>query len=137
MELSGAAATPQKADNRSHLCAGGERASGGDVANSNPWPVGSQNRESVIASNPIVASHQFVALQFSLRQPKIHTHLTVHRGGRGQVLLCLLPRARAPEELAETEVAVGDARSHPTRLSEPRCLAVMKEPRLAAEFCDL
>src|SRR5262249_2817128 len=43
-----------------------------------------------------------------LLQPVRHPHLAVHRRRGGEMLLRLLAVARAPVELTETEVAVGD-----------------------------
>src|SRR5262245_44613791 len=50
-------------------------------------------------------------LGLRLLQPVRHPHLSVHRGGRGEVLLFLLALAHTPGELAEAEVAVGDERA--------------------------
>src|SRR5262245_8290936 len=57
---------------------------------------------------------QASSLQFCSRvlQPELHVHLTVHRRRGGQMLLRLLALARAPVELAEAEVAVGDEGTH-------------------------
>ena len=60
-----------------------------------------------------------------LLQPEPHVHLAVHRRRGGEVLLRLLALARAPVELAEAEVAVGDERAHAARLGESQCLAVV------------
>jgi hypothetical protein len=43
-----------------------------------------------------------------LLQPEPHVHLAVHRRREGEVLAGLFLIARAPGELAEAEVAVGD-----------------------------
>src|SRR4029077_15000097 len=43
-----------------------------------------------------------------LVQPELHVHLAIHRCCGSQVLLRLLPPARALVELPETEVAVGE-----------------------------
>jgi len=58
--------------------------------------------------------------QFRLRllQPEAHVHLAVHRRGGGEVLLRLLALARAPVELAEAEVAVGDEGAQVQLLAE-------------------
>ena len=56
------------------------------------------------------ALSKFVNLLLGLLQSVRHVHLAVHRGRRGEVLLRLLTFARAPVELAEAEVAVGDER---------------------------
>jgi hypothetical protein len=52
--------------------------------------------------------------RFSLRflQPVRHAHLAVHRRRGGEVLLGLLSLVRAPVELAEAEMAVGDEGAH-------------------------
>ena len=47
-------------------------------------------------------------LRFRLLETVRHPHLTVHRRRGSEMLLRLLPVARAPAELAEAEVAVGD-----------------------------
>src|SRR5690242_17814461 len=51
-------------------------------------------------------------LRLRLLQPEPHVHLAVHRRRGGQVLPRLLALARAPVELTEAEVAVGDERAH-------------------------
>ena len=51
-------------------------------------------------------------LRLGLLQPEPHVHLAVHRRRGGEVLLGLLALARAPVELAEAEVAVGDEGAH-------------------------
>src|SRR6516165_3561779 len=43
-----------------------------------------------------------------LRQPVRHRHLAIHRRRSGQMLLRLLALARAPVELSQPSVAVGD-----------------------------
>ena len=45
-------------------------------------------------------------------------HLAVHRRSDGEVLLRLLALTRAPVELAEPEVAVGDERTHAELVGE-------------------
>src|SRR4029434_4496253 len=60
-----------------------------------------------------------------LLQPVRHPHLAVHRRCGGEVLLRLLALARAPVELAEAEVTVGDERAHAPRLGERPRLAVV------------
>src|SRR4030095_3381131 len=68
---------------------------------------------------------QLPLLRFRLLQPKPHVHLAVHRRRGGKVLLRLLALARAPVELAEAEVAVGDERAHAARPGEGQRLAVV------------
>jgi hypothetical protein len=65
--------------------------------------------------------------QFRLRllQPEPHVHLAVHRRGGREVLLGLLAVARAPVQLAEAEVAVGDQGAHAEFGSKRQCLAVV------------
>src|SRR5712691_6385597 len=53
-----------------------------------------------------------------LFQPVLHVHLAVHRRRGREVLLRLLLLARAPVELAEAEVAVGDEGAHAELLGE-------------------
>src|SRR5262245_5616977 len=55
-----------------------------------------------------LSSRQLFHLRLRLLQPERHLHLAVHRRRGGEVLLRLLALARAPVELAEAEVAVGD-----------------------------
>src|SRR5499433_1413228 len=52
--------------------------------------------------------------EFGLRllQPVRHPHLVIHRRRSGEMLLRLLALARAPVELPEAEVAVGETRAH-------------------------
>src|SRR5262245_17266786 len=64
---------------------------------------------------------QFHHLGLRLLQPVRHPHLAVHRRRGGEVLLRLLTLARAPVELAEAEVAVGDKGSHAARLGCREC----------------
>src|SRR5262245_43366080 len=61
----------------------------------------------------------------SLLQPVRHAHLAVHRRRGSEMLLRLRALARAPVELAEAEVAVGDEGAHAARLGERERLAVM------------
>src|SRR5262249_2335644 len=49
-----------------------------------------------------------IYLCLRLLQPVRHPHLAVHRRRGGEMLLRVLTLARAPGELAEAEVAVGD-----------------------------
>src|SRR5262249_38330370 len=57
--------------------------------------------------------------------PEGHAHLAVHRGGGGQMLLCLRLVACAAVERAEAEVAVGDEGAHPQFAGERQRLAVL------------
>src|SRR5207244_9619038 len=57
-------------------------------------------------------------LLFCLLPPVRHAHLAVHRRRRGEMLPRLITLARAPEQLAEAEVAVGDEGAHAARLGE-------------------
>src|SRR5262245_53203090 len=65
--------------------------------------------------------------------PERHIHLAVHRRSRREVLLRLLTRARAPVELAEAEMAVGNKRPHAARLRERQRLAVVGLAALCVE----
>src|SRR5213593_4393937 len=58
-------------------------------------------------------------------QPEPHVHLAVHRRRSGDVLLRLLALARAPVELAEAEVAVGDERAHGELVGQIQSVAVV------------
>src|SRR5262249_32883892 len=58
-------------------------------------------------SSPRLSS-KLLHLSLRLLQPVRHPHLAVHRRRSGEMLLRLLALARAPVELAEAEVAVGD-----------------------------
>src|SRR5262245_32213396 len=58
-------------------------------------------------------------------QPICHPHLAVHRRRGGEMLLRLLALARAPGELAEAEVTVGDQRAHAELVGERQRLAVI------------
>src|SRR5205823_14570121 len=70
-------------------------------------------------------SSQFLHLRLRLLQPEPHVHLAVHRRSGGEVLAGLLLLARAPTELAEAEVAVGDEGAHAARLAERQSVAVV------------
>src|SRR5262249_40050818 len=59
-----------------------------------------------------VNSASFRRPPLRLLQPVRHPHLAVYRRGGGEMLLRLFALARAPVELAEAEVAVGDFGSH-------------------------
>src|SRR5262249_33506166 len=61
------------------------------------------------AANSLLESALYVrSVRLSLLQPVRHPHLAVHRRRGDEVLLRLPALARAPVELAEAEVAVGD-----------------------------
>src|SRR5215471_3527670 len=51
---------------------------------------------------------EFLRLSLRLLQPVRHSHLAIHRRRDGEMFLRLLALARAPGELAEIKVAVGD-----------------------------
>ena len=70
-----------------------------------------------------------------LRQPVCHVHLTVQRRGEVEVLLRLLAIAGAEIQFPEPEVAVGNERSHTSRLGERKRLAVQTFSILGAS-CD-
>src|SRR6266849_4307477 len=78
-------------------------------------------------------SGQSTHFHLRLLQPEPHVHLAVHRRRGGEVLLRLLPLARAPRELAEAEVAVGDERAHAAWLGERQRLAVVSLAALGIE----
>src|SRR5262245_4110148 len=70
-----------------------------------------------------------------LREIEAHVHLAVHRRSDGEVLVRLLPLSRAPEELAEAEVAVGDERAHAELAGEGQGLTV-KGFRILGAACQ-
>src|SRR5262249_42543602 len=70
-------------------------------------------------------------------QPEPHLHLAVHRRRGGEVLVRVLPLARAPVELAEAEVAVGNEGAHAARLGEGQCLTVVHLARLGIEAIEM
>src|SRR5262249_2270739 len=74
-------------------------------------------------------SHNFTTLLATLSlyllQPVRHPHLAVHRRRGGEMLLRLLALARAPVELAEAEVAVGDERAYAELVGERQRLWVV------------
>src|SRR6202022_5102035 len=72
-----------------------------------PGPDSLQERRGTLMSGKLAR------LRLRLLQPEAHVHLAVHRRRGDEVLLSLLPPARAPVELAEAEVAVGDLRAGP------------------------
>src|SRR5260370_3957992 len=72
-----------------------------------------------------VSSRQLPHLRLGRLQPELHAHLAVHTRCGRQLPLRILPLARAPVELAEGEVAVGDERSHAARRVEGQRLAVV------------
>jgi hypothetical protein len=57
----------------------------------------------------------------------------IHLRRRGEVLLRLLALARAPVELAEAEVAVGDERAHAQSVGERPCSAIVSFAALGIE----
>jgi hypothetical protein len=61
-----------------------------------------------------------------LLQPEPHVHLAVHRRGGGEVLVGLLALARAPVQLAEAEVAVGDEGAHAEFVRDAERLAIAR-----------
>ncbi len=63
---------------------------------------------------------------FGLFQPVRHAHLAEHRRRGREVLLRLLVLARAPVELAESEMAVGDQRAHTELVSRSERLPVAR-----------
>jgi hypothetical protein len=76
-------------------------------------------------------------LRLCLLQPVRHPHLAVHRRRGGEALLRLLALARAPVELAEAVVAVGQERVHAARLGERHRLAVLGLAPLSIESVGL
>src|SRR5262245_55713737 len=75
-------------------------------------------------SRNVLKSSIKMHLRPRLFQPVRHPHLAVHRRRGGEVLLCLLALARAPVQLAETEVTVRDEGTHAAWLCERERLAV-------------
>src|SRR5512132_4011557 len=69
-----------------------------------------------------------------LLQPEAHVHLAVHRRRDGEVLLRLLALARAPVELAEAEVTVGDEGAHAELAGEGQGLAVVAFSLVGATY---
>jgi hypothetical protein len=57
-------------------------------------------------------SPQLFQLRLHLLHPEPHLHLAIHRRSRGQVLVGVLPLARAPVQRAEAEVAVSEEGAH-------------------------
>src|SRR6266508_2529632 len=85
----------------------------------NPMSYLLQCRAVISLRSRLISSHELRLGRHGLRpflfcslQPVRHAHLAVHRRRGGEVLLRLLALARAPVELAEAEVAVGDERAH-------------------------
>src|SRR4029453_12220470 len=68
-------------------------------------------------------SRRLSQLRLRCRQPVRHPHLAIHRRRGGEVLLRLRALARAPVELAEAEMAVGDEGAHASGLGERQRLA--------------
>src|SRR5262249_29799996 len=71
------------------------------------------------------ASRSCAHLRLRPLQVEPHVHVAVHRGCGSEMLLRLLALARAPIELAEAEVAVGDEGAHAAWLGEGQRLAVV------------
>src|SRR5437867_3516242 len=69
-------------------------------------------------------SFQYLQLRLRLLQPEPHVHLAVHRRRDGEVLVRVLTLARAPVELTEAEVAVGDKGAHAELLGQIEGLAI-------------
>src|SRR5262245_48478225 len=65
-------------------------------------------------------------LSVRLLKVEAHVHLAVHRRRGGEVLPRLLVLARAPVELAEAEVAVGDERAHAAGFGECECIKIVR-----------
>src|SRR5262245_51315134 len=65
-----------------------------------------------------------------LLQVEPHVHLAIHGRGHSDMLLRLLGSTGAPVELAETEVAVGDQRTHAELAGQRRGLMVETLRRL-------
>src|SRR6266404_149519 len=57
-------------------------------------------------------AYDTVLFHFGLLQPDAHLHLTVHRLGNGEVLPGLVQSSSAEAQCAESQVVVGDKRSH-------------------------
>src|SRR5258708_32723435 len=57
-------------------------------------------------------------LDLRLLQPKRHVHVVIHRGRGAEMVARLVAFARAPVELAEAEMAVGDERAHAARFGK-------------------
>src|SRR5262249_20931750 len=80
------------------------------------WPERRAGRTS--SCPPVISGVERPQRRLRLLQPEGHAHLAVHRGGGGQMHLRLRLIARAPVELAEAEVAVGDQGPHVQFASE-------------------
>src|SRR5262249_15827909 len=76
-------------------------------------PLQAPNRVAPTASAGVLL-HPRLRLLLPVRHP----HLAVHRRRGGEMRLRLLALARAPVELAEAEVAVGDEGAHAARLGK-------------------
>src|SRR5712692_1869001 len=102
----------------------------GEAAAARPAPQGG---DQVPAPSPRIAAGvtpdwrarltELLDLPLRLLQPETHVHLAAHRRRGGEVLVRLLPVARAPEELTEAEVAAGDKRPHAQLVGEGEGLA--------------
>ena len=71
------------------------------------------------------AGEGLVADSFGLGEVVAHIRLAVHGDGCAQVLVALLGFIDATEKLSETEVAVGDQRSHASWLGKPEGVPVV------------
>src|SRR5215468_1219992 len=78
-----------------------------------------------INSSSQLASARRVYLRFRLLQPKAHVHLAEHRRSGSEVLLRLLVHTRAPVELAEAQVAVGEEWPHAEFVGERHGLTIV------------
>src|SRR5262245_39157124 len=81
----------------------------------------------------LALSRELPHLRLGLLQPESHVHLAVHRRRGGEMLLCLLALARAPVELAEAEVGVGDEGAHATLRGQGNCLPIVGPRSLLVE----
>src|SRR5262249_39981008 len=84
-------------------------------------------------SPPSSLSRRLPHCRLRLLKPVRHAHLAVHRRRGGEMLVRLLTLARAPVELAEAEVAVGDEGAHAEVAGERQRLAVVPLSRLSVE----
>src|SRR5262249_3596283 len=86
------------------------------------------------AGNSTFLSESRMRRRLCLLQPVRHPHLAVHRRRGGEMLLRLLTLARAPVELAEAEVAVGDEGAHASLW--PSVLIEFPEPGGGRQRCS-
>src|SRR5215467_4205273 len=82
------------------------------VASNSFLQLSHRNSYRGINSSSQLASARRVYLCLRLLQPKAHVHLAEHRRSGSEVLLRLLVLTRAPVELAEAQVAVGEEWPH-------------------------